>query len=170
MVGLGDVGFYSKSIFHHQIVWEPVEKIQRWCRLPYVAHSNGCPNADDCKFFDHELKDVLAVNRPLSIAWVEFNIDDYEERMRVKHPTWTQRQCRNLLYWQTSLRKHLVERCREKYNGSKIILGAEGGGVNFHRTMRALGVKLDLPRDLHTIRVIAIVVGRGPTQMRLETS
>jgi hypothetical protein len=46
------------------------------------------------------------------------------------------------------------------FPGYQAILGAEGGGINFYRTMKKLGIKLDRMNDLHTVRVVAIVIKR----------
>ena len=160
MAGLGEVNFFVRNVRRSDIVLQDHDTILRWCNLPYPRHKNGCPNSEDCWCFENDMREALKDTFQVVFAWVEWDIDQYEERMRELHPKWTKTQCRNLLYWQSSLRKKLRENV-ENYVGDvpcEVFYGAEGGGINFYRTMRKLGVRLDMPKDLHTVRIIAVVL------------
>ncbi len=160
MADLGEVPFHAKEVKSSTFYWEYPETIREWCALPYPAHPRGCPNTEDCWCFEnnHISREVHGAKR-VHLAWVEFDIDSYEERMREGHPKWTKKQCRNLLYWQRGLRARLKKSIKSRFGEDAAFrLCGEGGGINFYRTMRRLGVRLDMPKDLHTVRIIAVVL------------
>lgn len=148
--------FHDENISFQDIHWEDIHTVRMWCRLPYPGHKNGCPNEMNCRFFYKNLQEKLKSLR-LNITWVEFQLDQYCEMMKQKHPDWSQSQLKNLLYWQSHLRKELMVWSQAKHPTGEVIEGAEGGGVNFYKTMEKFKIKLDYPKDLHVIRMIDIV-------------
>lgn len=88
-------------------------RAREWCKMPYPGHPRGCPNwgkhrwcPPEAPFFDQYFdmgKNFLAV-----VA--EFDMGTYIAGMRLKHPSWTNRQLRNPLYWQNTVRKILAMR------------------------------------------------------------
>ena len=147
-----------------QIVFRDLKMVRQWCKMPYPGHRKGCPNAEGCKFFRDDLQQLLANAFKISLVWVEFDLNEQEQRMRDRQPSWTTRQCRNLLYWQNKVRKEPRWWAKYLWPEGKLLVGAEGGGVDFYTTMRRLGVPLDPMRDLHTVRVIGIVYEDGLKQ------
>lgn len=158
MVGLGKIWFSEMVICPARIYWEPMEKIKKWCALPYPDHPNGCPNLPDCKYFKEGRAEKIIHSTKLRIVWAQFDIEAYAAKMKKVKPTWTDRQCRNLLYWQQTLRKKLENYIHEEFGRrARIYWGAEGAGVNFVKTMKDIGVELDKFNDLKTVRMIALV-------------
>lgn len=151
----------NREVSFSDIVFRPPDMIFRWCKMPYPGHKKGCPNQDDCVFFNPYLQNRLRNAFKIHILWVEFDLDEQEQRMRDKHPNWTARQCRNLLYWQQSVRKELKWWAEYLWPGYHLVMGAEGGGVDFYLTMKRQGVPLDTMRSLHIVRVIGIVYFNG---------
>jgi len=149
--------FQCPEIKFDDIQWEDSWQIMTWCAMSYPEHPKGCPNSKKCRFYRNDLRRVLSPQK-LRIAWVEFDLDRYVKMMKRNHPDWTPKQLKNLLYWQTHLRRELTKWV-VSYFGSNINIyeGAEGGGVNFYKTMKHLGVELDYPKNLHTVRVIYII-------------
>jgi len=73
-------------------------------------------------------------------------------------PGWSDRQCRNPLYWQGGVRKRLKEKCRAF--GCNIILDIpEACGVEVFETMKNAGVIID--RHPETV-IKVMLVGRCP--------
>lgn len=142
--------------------------VRRWCRMPYVGHPKGCPNSDGCDLFIDDLRTQLAKASRLYLLWVRFDLDEWEGAMASSHPTWTSRQCRNLLYWQKSVRAELRRKAESLFPNGQLIIGAEGGGVDYYLTMRRLGTPLDTMRNLHTVRVIGLIIENGRTQPNLD--
>ena len=149
------------------IVFRPLSMTRRWCSIPYPGHSKGCPKDKKCDLYIDNLKEKINSLSVVHLILVNFDIDKYEEIMAEKHPTWTKKQCRNLLYWQNSLRKRLRDEAKRRFPGKELVIGAEGGGVDFYLTMRKLGMPLDDMKDLHTVRVIGIVLGDGSKTKKL---
>lgn len=158
-----NVKFFNKPITFSDIYWEDLSKIKKWCNLPYPRHKKGCPNVKDCKFYQDDLKRILLCKK-LCLAWVEFNLDDHSKKMKLIHPDWSAEQSKNLLYWQPHLRRELRIWIGEAFNpNSYVYEGAEGGGVNFYKTMENINIKLEYPKDLHIVRIIDIV-GEDPVE------
>ena len=77
--------------------------VRALCVEPYEAHPKGCPNVGKCdrcppeaplfdRFFD--------TSKPIYAIVNEFDLGSHVERLRVKHPDWSERQLRCVLYWQ----------------------------------------------------------------------
>jgi len=88
------------------------EKAREWCKLPYPDHPKGCPaygRRKDCppnapRF--HERFDP-----PFYLVAVRFDLAEHAKKMRVKHPDWSEKQARCLLYWQRQVDKQLKKEC-----------------------------------------------------------
>jgi predicted metal-binding protein len=91
-------------------------KTGQWCKIPYPNHLKGCPNygkKDYCPPPSANLLiNILDLKRPMYIVYSEFDLDKHILKMKNKHPQWTDRQLRNVLYWQGTSRKQLKERVR----------------------------------------------------------
>lgn len=126
-------------------------KFMDLCTLPYSGHPGGCPNFDKkdycpprVKFFPEVYKDQAY------IVVVGLNFKIYREMRKRQHPSWTERQLRNPLYWQGYLRKKLKDYTKEVLakttdNGRVIIANPEAMGVNLTETCRRGGLKLEWP-------------------------
>ena len=141
-----------------EVMWNYRAKEGQWCKLPYPNHPNGCPNFPECI-----KKNQLEGYSPVELKWYAvieiFNLAQHAYNMKLKHPRWSDRQCRCVLYWQNSVRKRL----REKMN--KIMesmpnavcgtLCPEALGVNVFGTMAKVGITLYKNPD--TVRKIAFI-------------
>jgi hypothetical protein len=139
------------------------KQIQDYCMLPYPGHPKGCPNygmRDHCpprvRLIDH----YLDINRPLYLVIEEFDLSKQIQRMLILHPNWSDRQARNCLYWQKSVRNKL----KQKVDLVMSVLGLdgyttipEGQGVQMYSTCLLSGLKLERIRGLKLHRQIAIV-------------
>ena len=161
MIDPKDLKYHSFVIKFEDLEWEPMETIESWCRLIYPGHPKGCPMVATCTWKKRgPLQEKFKGYRELRIFYVEMELEPYAAKMKEKHPDWSERKCKNLLYWQKTLRKALCEYVWKELGlkwAHSTYLHAEGGGVNFYKTMRKFGIELDLPKALHTVRNIAVV-------------
>lgn len=130
-----------------------------WCCLPYPGHRRGCPNYPKCI---EKRKDF---NEYSPLKWyavvIEFDLKEHASIMRKRHPEWTEKQCRNLLYWQGRIRYQLKRMVNEFKNPNDIILDIpEACGINLFMTMKKHGLILKPRPDL--VRKI-MLVGRTKT-------
>ena len=125
----------------------PFTDTGKWCQLPYPNHRKGCPN-----YGKNPLCPPLLSQDPKILdKWDEFvliyavlDFKTYLEQMKTLHPEWSERQLRNPLYWQGSVKKHLrhavVREClnyREPFD----FLGA-GSGFKNKPSIEAIGVNV----------------------------
>lgn len=78
-------------------------------------------------------------------SWYTFDLIHHSEKMRKRHPQWTDRQLKCCLYWQNGVRNRLKKQC-ETFSGysSGLIytLIPEAMGVNVFRTAYKNGIVL----------------------------
>jgi len=125
---------------HSRVNGEPA-----WCELPYPGHKKGCPNyGKGCPlpkvdvYFDLTMPHWFAIHR--------FDLKAHVERMRDKHPEWSDRQCRCVLYWQNGVRKSLNIEC------SDFIL--QHRGLVYHKIPEAMGVNVILTMKIIDQQII----------------
>lgn len=123
-----------------------------WCCNPYPGHPHGCPNfskgcttiTDFTKYMDTYLWYAVVE---------EFDLKAHAAAMKEKHPGWSERQCRNPLYWQGGVRKRLrekAERLDPKLHewGHMYHSIPEAAGVDVFKTMLHVGIILDRHPDI----------------------
>jgi predicted metal-binding protein len=83
-------------------------RARAWCRLPYPNHPNGCPNfgkSEECPpkapLFEAIIKP------PFTLVAVRFNLEEHVRKMKEKHPNWSEKKTKCLLYWQRKVNKRL---------------------------------------------------------------
>jgi hypothetical protein len=128
------------------VIYDKRARDGTWCKLPYPNHPNGCPNFPLCP---NKYQDLSELN---NIDWYavieEFDLKAHAESMKARHPDWTDRQCRNLLYWQNGVRKRLREKAYRNANGGIVLEIPEACGVNLFATMSRVGIRLKRNPDL----------------------
>lgn len=125
--------------------------LRNLCFRPYPNHPKGCPNYNKRKtcppsapFFE----EIINMVKPIYVVWNVFAFGDHVLKMKEKHPTWSQRQLENCLYWQPTARKALVEECRKFPIISPrhlFLMVPEAYGVNVTATMESIGQYLEWP-------------------------
>lgn len=134
-----------------------------WCRLPYPGHKKGCPNFPRCP---NQHRDFLKIKQTYS-SWYavieKFDVKGHAQTMKLLHPEWTERQCRNLLYWQGKIRSNLRRQAYPDYPNrptDRIVLEIpEACGINVFETMALVGIQIDRHPDI--IRKVMIIGIRG---------
>ena len=90
-------------------------KTHKWCTLPYPGHKKGCPNFNknplcppNTKIMENTLKNYSS----FYLILANFDIFKYSNYLLQKHPLWSERKARCLLYWQKSVKKLIKEYIR----------------------------------------------------------
>ena len=149
------------------------KRVDRWCQMPYPDHPKGCPNfgqQDRCPPKAPHVSDYFDLSRPLYLVNSEFDLDAHARRMAKEHPHWTARQCRCVLYWQSTSRRHMRERAKAVMTWLGLNAMAEvpeAMGVNVYATARLSGLKLERIRNLSICRHVAMVGTGLSGQMNL---
>lgn len=136
--------------------------VRNLCRRPYAGHPKGCPNygcKERCPPRSPMLADVIDLQQPVFAIWNAFDLGKHVERVRAKHPTWTERQLYCCLYWQGTARKSLREKIRQfchvrPCSGLTIVGCPEACGVNVTETMKRVGIFLEWPPRVSAIQVV----------------
>lgn len=149
------------------------DSVRNLCFKAYRGHPKGCPNfskRDICPPKAPRIADCFDLSKRVMAVCVHFNIGQHIEKMRVKHPEWSDRQCACCLYWQGTVRKWL--RKEVAYNLSRTAL-FDGGelistdcpeamGVDVTATMKQSGIILEWPPK-KIVRKIAFIGTANPS-------
>ena len=133
-----------------------------WCKIKYHQHAKGCPkDVNECSRGGLYITDIIDIERPMFLVHSEFNLEAWEQKMAERHPEWTKRQCRNLLYWQSKSRKQLKERVSLTYRYNVGFQWSttcpESYGVNVYATARVSGLILEPIKTLKVCRHVALL-------------
>ena len=136
---------------YRQVYPEIDLRVRDLCTRPYPGHPHGCPNYGKrrtCPPGAPLIWQTLDTTRPIYAIWNRFGLAAHVARMLRKHPTWSDRQLRNCLYWQGTARKQLrteIERFLDDRPYQRVLTCPEACGVNVTATMAGVGVRLDWP-------------------------
>ena len=136
--------------------------MRKICVRKYPNHPKGCPNFNKktgCpptlpRFEESFLMDI---RQPFYAIFNRFDFKAHCDRMRAKHPEWTQRQIECCLYWQGTARKKLREKIDAfvwKHPHYSISHCPEGAGVNITETMKNAGIILEWPPVNYTYQIV----------------
>lgn len=114
-----------------------------WCRLPYPQHKNGCPNYGREKCPPGAVSFKKIINPPFKLVAVRFNLEEHAERMKEKHPNWSDKQARCVLYWQKGVDKKLRQECEKIADDNLILYRPEAHYINMFATCRKIGLILE---------------------------
>lgn len=137
-------------------------KTGEWCKRPYPNHPKGCPNygREGCPPDAPFIAEIMDLRRPIYIAFSEFYLPAHVEKMKKTHPNWTERQLKNVLYWQNTSRKQMRQRAKlaQFLQGGDLVLTCpEAHGVNVYSTCKIAGLRLGKIKSLMTCRHIALI-------------
>jgi len=126
------------------IVWT---ETSNWCVLPYPRHPKGCPNFGKKKGCPPTAKKFWSlIKPPYVLVGVCFNLNEHVERMRGKHPDWSEAQLKCLLYWQGKVDKKLRKlalKVKSQIPNSTILYRPEANGVHVFKTAENVGIHLE---------------------------
>ena len=138
------------------IVYDVRARNGTWCKLPYPNHPKGCPNFPHCPSNQPNFL-LLEYDYDWYAVIEEFDLASHAEEMKRKHPSWTERQCRNVLYWQNSVRKRLKEKTYANQKQNDVVLEIpEASGVNVFATFSKVGIILQRQNPNYVLKTMFI--------------
>jgi len=149
----------SVFVFTAKAKWHP--HIKTWCGLPYNG-KKGCPNYgknSKCPPCNKNIDEIIDINEDVYVFGLSFNLKLHADKMKEKHPTWAERQCYNVIYWQPTEKKKfkvLVNSFKEKYPDLVIDTLPEGHGVNITRMLKDAGVDISWKYPMDKVWRVAI--------------
>lgn len=126
--------------------------VRALCVTPYPLHPKGCPNVGKCDrcppaapFYDQ----IYDLSQPVYAVINEYDLGAHVERMKLKNPSWTDRQLYCVLYWQKTARKQLDAKieslCSGTFSNYVAERTPEAMGVNITETLANVGIELEWP-------------------------
>jgi hypothetical protein len=101
--------------------------------------------------------EVFDISKPVYLVYYKYDIKSHMEKMKKRHPHWSERQLRNVLYWQGTAKKmHRLEmdKFRLKYGHLGYELATpEALGVDVTKTLAMAGINLEWPPRNFSYRV-----------------
>lgn len=136
-------------------------RAREWCKLPYPNHPLGCPNYDhraNCPPSAPLVEDYFDLTQPLWLVVVAFDLHGHIERMKARHPDWSDRQAKCVLYWQNRVNKELELNASQfaHHNGLIYTLCPEAMGVQVIKTAKRIGIPIK-PRPFDYVYKIALI-------------
>ena len=119
------------------------------CQLPYPNHPKGCPNYSvkkGCPPHVQRADRVFDLDKEMYMIGARFDFGNHIEKMKDKHPDWSDRQLGCVLYWQGTLRKRLKEVVADFLRGKPdltVNFCPVAHGINMTGTMKNIGVELE---------------------------
>ena len=130
------------------------------CAKEYHGHKKGCPNYgkyDLCPPNAPMFDEIFDMSKDVYLIHYAYDIKSHMEKMKNKHPHWTDRQLRNVLYWQGTAKKfHRAEikKFLDKYGhlGYEVAT-PEALGVDVTKTLEKVGIILEWPPMNYSYRI-----------------
>ena len=147
------------------------KSVRGLCVHPYPNHPKGCPNFGKritCPPQVGLINEVFDIGRGFWIVWINFDFKSHCNKMKRKHPNWSQRQKECCLYWQGTANKMLRKAVQDvKYylegtGNWKITYCPEAMGVNVTVTMKNIGIELEWPPKNIVRKVALFGVRKSP--------
>jgi len=139
-------------------------KAREWCLLPYPDHPKGCPNYNDsnhkgiCPPTAPLIQEFIDVEQPMYLIIEEFDLGAHIKRMFEKHPNWSERQSKCVLYWQNGVNSRLEKKCevfKQVHSGFITTRCPEAMGVNIIATAQNAGIPIK-PKPIGVVYKIAL--------------
>lgn len=135
------------DISKNKIVFD-VNSMGPWCLLPYPNHKKGCPNyakKKGCPPFSERYYDLI--EPPFFLSVQTFDLGKHAIQMKKRHLNWTDKQCRNLLYWQNKIRKTIKDEsyqfASDRGKNFIVLETPEANGINIFETCKNIGILLN---------------------------
>jgi hypothetical protein len=94
------------------------------------------------------LSHAFEMNQPFWLIVNRYPFGEHVEKMRSKHPDWTDRQLSCCLYWQGTARKQLDLLIKEfwvEHPGARVARCPEAMGLDVTATLKSVGVEIQWP-------------------------
>ena len=143
-----------------EIVYDARSRNGLWCCLPYPGHPKGCPQFPKCPALQVDFLEVKDCYDWVAVI-EDFNLKSYADERKKLHPEYSERQARNLLYWQGGVRSRLKKKAYS-IPGALVLEIPEASGINVFETMDLVGLHLMRNPDIvHKIMFVGVPLRRG---------
>jgi hypothetical protein len=138
-------------------------RVREWCKLPYPGHPKGCPNygkRDKCPPKEKYITEIINIQKSMFFVHSEFDLTKHIKRMQLRHPEWSDRQLRCVLYWQNRSRKQMMERANvaARYLQAEVIIPMpEATGIQVYGTCKRSGLLLESIKNLKVCKHVAFI-------------
>ena len=147
------------------------------CVAEYKNHKRGCPNYGKrayCPPYGPMFDKVFDMTKPFYAITSTHDLGAHVEKMRKRHPDWTDAQLLNVLYWQGQARKELrniIAEFNEEYRrqGYYTTIAPEGMGVDVTQTLKNAGIHLEWPARQTVYKVAIAGIPIDETYMKILT-
>lgn len=133
------------------------KSVRLLCMRPYHNHKKGCPNFNNRKTCPPTVPlwdEVCNIRLATFIYVTRFNLEEHVEKMRVKHPNWSEYQLACCLYWQSKARKPLQKYIKDHtLPGMFMTICPEALGINVTETLKHVGITLEWPPKHYAYQV-----------------
>lgn len=133
-----------------------------WCKLPYPDHPHGCPNYGQrnyCPPYAPEIGIFLNLYLPHWFLITEFDLQSHVEAFAIKHPSWSKRRLKCVLYWQNkvrSIQREQIADFRTRHPGTIFTQLPEAMDVNVLRTLQSLKIDFETKPEKKVLKVALI--------------
>lgn len=143
---------------------EPVidHSVRALCTLPYPGHEDGCPNygtRDICPPNAPLFDEYFDITQPIYAVYITFDLAGHVERLRQRHPGWSEAELRDWDHWYVEARDALraaVADFLQEHPKYTVVKCPEAMGVNITETAKKAGIKLEWNQPIKTIHRIAL--------------
>ena len=145
------------------------------CAKEYIGHKKGCPNYgkyDLCPPNAPMFDEVFDMNKDIYLIYYKFDIKTHMEKMKKNHPDWTDRQLRNVLYWQGTAKKHHKEEIKRflSIHPDYEVAVPEAMGIDVNKTLDNVGIELEWPPINYSYRIaLAGITKEGKSLKNYES-
>ncbi len=133
--------------------------VRSLCTRPYPGHPKGCPNFNKkkkCPPIAQKFENIFDLTQPIYAIIHVFDFRSHIEKMKNRHPEWSERQLKNCYYWQSKARSKLKEGILDFLKENRnyhVTTCPEGMGINVTETMKRIGIILEWPPENLTYQV-----------------
>ena len=130
-----------------------------WCKLAYPAHPRGCPNYGQrnyCPPYAPPVDDFFDLNERHWFLITEFDLAAHMEAFQIRHPSWSERRLKCVLYWQNqvrSIQRQQIAEFRFNYPGTVFTQLPEAMDTNVLRTLQALKINFETKPQRKVLKV-----------------
>jgi hypothetical protein len=143
--------------------------VRNLCFKPYPRHPKGCPNfgkRDTCPPKALYYDKVYDLTKHVYAIYNVFDFKEHVDKMKSKHPLWSENQLRCVLYWQGSARKSLKNKILEFLKENReyqVETCPEAMGVNVTETMKNVGIILEwFPENVaYQVALAGVLLNKG---------
>jgi len=152
--------------FYIKVVPVVDKSVRKLCRCQYPLHPKGCPNWNkrlSCPPKAPMIYDTLDLSEDVYAIYNIFNYKSHVNKMRRKHPDWSDRQIKCVLYWQGTARKRLRGKIgvfKNLFTDYIIVMCPEAQGVNLTETMKNVGIILEWPPENLAYQIVLAGIER----------